>query len=237
MARTRVALATALFAVVSLLAVGAVVATTTTSNAKTRGVILFVGDSNIYLNAFGIVSELSGPGPHGDNGYVPVLASRPGAAIRSPDCLVSAGCTTGDYWKVKFAGLLPKVQADAFVTNLGINDTAQAGTATGVGYFSYPKKIDWYMQLIPAGKLVIWTNLPCGIEPVSRLTGCRTVNYALSLAKVRWPNLVVADWAAVANSHPEYLVGDGTGVHLSTAGNSAWIALVTRELDSRLPQA
>lgn len=230
----KVRVGVAVFGVVGLLAVGAVMAATTTSNAKTRGVIMFAGDSNIYLNSFGIAAVLSGPGAHGDNGYVPVLASRPGVALRSPDCLVTAGCTTGDYWKVKLAGILPKIQADAYVTNLGINDTGSAGTATGVGYYSYSKKIDWFMQLIPAGKLVIWTNLPCSIEPPSRLTGCRTVNYALALAKARWSNLVIADWAAVANSHPEYIAQPGSDVHLSPAGHSAWIALVARELDSRL---
>ena len=231
MRKARVA---AIVVIFLLAAVGPVVATAPGSNAHTRGVVVFAGDSNIYLNAYGITSALTG-GDHLDNGYVPVMASRPGVGVRSPDCAVAVGCTTFDYWKVKLSGLLPNVNASVFVTNLGINDTTKSGTDGGPGYLSYNNKIDWFMRLIPAGRLVIWSNLPCAIEPSARLTGCRTINYALARAKSRWPNLVVADWATTANSHPEYMASPGTDVHLSPAGHAAWIRLVVKELDARSP--
>jgi lysophospholipase L1-like esterase len=206
----------------------------TSSNAGTRGVVLTVGDSNVTLAAFSIVWSLS-EGPHHDNGYVPVMAARVGSGIRTPDCLASTGCTSSGYWKTKLATLLTKIDPDVVVTDLGINDTASAGTATTLGYASYGRKIDWFMRLIPGGRRVLWTNLPCSIEPPARLTGCRTVNIELARAASRWSNLVVLDWASKASGHPEYMSSPGKDVHLSPAGQSAWARLVTAALDARLP--
>jgi hypothetical protein len=90
------------------------------------------------------------------------------------------------------------------------------------------------MSSIPQGTPVLWTNLPCEIEPPARYEGCTIVNNALDAARGRWPNLVLVNWAARANSHPEYLMGGGN-VHLTPEGASAWTALVTAVLDLRLP--
>lgn len=217
-----------------LLTAGAVGAgALTTSNAKTRGVVLFVGDSNITLGAAAINWMLTWQ-EHPNNGYVPVLAPRVGSAIRTPDCLDPNDCTTFDYWRLKLATILSKVDADAIVNNLGINDTARPGTNTTPGYDNYGLKIDWFMNLV-GGKRVLWTTLPCVIEPESRLTGCRMVNHALVRARDRWPNLTVVLWNEVANSHPEYMASPGKDVHYSAAGAAAWSRLVVAALDARFP--
>jgi hypothetical protein len=201
-------------------------------NDHVRGVVLFVGDSNITLGAATIDWDLTWKS-HNDNGYVPVLAARVGAGIRTLDCIDPTGCTTYDYWQVKLAELSSKVQPDAIVNNLGINDAISPGTLATTGYASYGKKIDWFMSLVPPTIPVLWTNLPCMIEPPGR-PGCPQINYQLSLATTRWPNLVVVDWASVARSHLEYML-DPTSVHLSDAGQQAWADTVTAALDARFP--
>jgi hypothetical protein len=204
-----------------------------TSNANTRGVVLFVGDSNITLGAAAIDWTLTWM-QHNDNGYVPVLASRVGAAIRTPDCLDPTSCTHFNYWKLKLATILPKVDSDMIVNDLGINDTKEQGSATTPGYSHYDQKIDWFMSLVN-GKRVLWTNLPCAIEPAARATGCRAVNDALSQAPARWPNLTVLAWDAVANSHPDYMASPGSDVHYSATGEAAWSDFVVSALDDRTP--
>lgn len=216
------------------LSVGAVTAGalgTSALNSGTRGVVLFVGDSNITMGAQNIDWVLTW-NTHNDNGYVPVLASRVGAAIRTPDCLDPVGCTTTDYWAGKLGSLEGKVTPDAIVVNLGVNDTASEGTPTTAGYSSYSKKIDYVMALTH-GRPVMWTNLPCSLLPPARLTGCQTVNNALSLATKRWPNLKVLNWNLRAYGHPEYIVaGD---IHLTSAGQAAWANFIVQKLDERFP--
>jgi hypothetical protein len=196
-------------------------------------VILFAGDSNITLSAEAIDLLLTTQ-THNDNGYVPVVASRVGSAIRTEDCLNPTNCTTFNYWQGKLATILPKVNADAIVNDLGINDTPALGAASTPGYADYGQKIDWFMRLV-SGKSVLWTNLPCAIEPANRRTGCRAVNTALSLATQRWPNLTVLAWDLVANLHPEYMASPGTDVHYGKLGQLAWAKFVVAALDKRFP--
>ncbi len=224
--------------IVTLTSIG-IVKAITTKNSHNRGVIIFAGDSNIsYASSF-INANLTNNSPHYNNSYAPVLLARVGSAIRTPDCLDPTGCTTYNYWQQKLGETLTKIQPDAVVSDLGINDTTQLGTASTQGYSYYGLKIDWFMKLMPAVKYVFWTNLPCNIEPPSRLTGCNTVNTALSNARNRWPNLIVLDWATAANSHPEYMsepVGANNGaVHYSAYGYAAWSGLVVNALDSKFP--
>jgi lysophospholipase L1-like esterase len=222
----------AVFAVVlSVCAVGQAF-TADGHNDHVRGVVLFVGDSNITLGAATIDWDLTW-NSHNDNGYVPVLASRVGAGIRTPDCLDPTGCSTDDYWQVRLGELFGKVQPDAIVNDLGINDAISPGTLTTPGYENYGQKIDWFMSLVPHTIPVLWTNLPCPIEPPDR-PGCADVNYFLSLATTRWSNLVLVDWASVARLHPDYML-DPTNVHLSDAGHKAWADTVTAALDARFP--
>ncbi|MCU1353248.1 MAG: hypothetical protein JWM05_2457 [Acidimicrobiales bacterium] len=204
------------------------------TNSQTRAVVAFAGDSNISLAAGSINLWLT-DGYHANNGYVPVFASRVGASIRTADCLSTSGCTTYDYWRLKLGTLSSKVQADGYVTDLGINDTVRPGQANTPGYASYGQKIDWLMKLLPAGKPVFWSNLPCSIEPPSRQTGCQAVNQALADARSRWAKLTVIDWASKANGHPEYMSSPGQDVHLSATGQVAWGAAVIRALDARFP--
>ncbi len=207
----------------------------TDSRANTRGVLLFVGDSNEVLSSMQIETQTT-LYDHIDNPYIPVLAARIGATIRTPDCRVVVGCKTNNYWQIKLQSTLSTIHPDAIVNNLGINDTVHVGTETTAGYSYYGRKIDWFMDLIPASMPVFWTNLPCLIEPSPLLTGCLAVNKALAAARDRWPNLILVNWAALANDHPEYLVHpDGKpNVHDDAQGSSYWAEQVTKAVDTRL---
>jgi hypothetical protein len=229
--RRAIALGAVALTIVGVVAVGVATATTT-GNSKTRGVVLFVGDSNITLSTQAVEWGLT-YGDHFDNGYVPVMASRVGASIRTPDCGATVDkCMTTDYWKLKLAGLLPKVTPDAIVNDLGVNDSWTAGTQNSTGYSFYNAKIDWFMALLPADTPVFWTNLACDILPKARETGCKMVNYALAAAPSRWPNLKVLDFASVARGHADWV---SDGIHLTLAGQIAWTALVVGALDTQLP--
>jgi hypothetical protein len=215
-------------------------AATTTSNAGVRGLVLFAGDSNETLAAAQINWALTGvpvlgDTPHKDNGYVVMMASRSGAAVRTPDCLPQvSSCPTNDYWKLRFQAIFAKAKPDAIVTDLGVNDTIEAGTQTTPGYAFFGRKIDWFMRLVPKTTTVFWSNLPCRIEPASRQTGCAQVNWTLALARATWPNLVLLDWNSIANLHPEW-IDPVSGVHLTDDGNAAWAAMVVAALDARFP--
>jgi len=207
----------------------------TGTNAHSRGVVLFVGDSNVTLSA-GQIMWRTTLGDHYNDAYIPVFTPRFGATIRTPDCARASGCTTYNYWQIRLRETLLKVQPDAIVNDLGVNDTDRIGTQTTPGYAFYAAKIDWFMNLIPRTTPVFWTNLACLIEPVDRWNGCKAVNKAIAVAQERWPNLVLVNWAVSARSHPEYLIGGNrSNIHLSTTGASVWIALVTAAMDARLP--
>jgi hypothetical protein len=207
---------------------------TSTTNGGTRGAILFVGDSNVTMSTQAIEWTLT-YGDHFNNGYVPIMASRVGASIRTEDCPDPQGCPTNDYWKIKLAGLLPKVTPDAIVSDLGINDTWGNGTMNSSGTSFYGSKIDWFMGLVPKDKPVIWTNLPCDLEPTARQPRCKLVNSYLGNAQSRWPNLHVLDFASVASGHSDYMFNND--IHLSTLGQLAWANLVVTALDNLLPPA
>ena len=214
-----------------LLSVGVVAAgAVATNNGQTRGVVLFVGDSNVTLGAGAVEWALT----RKDNQYVPVLASRMGGRIRTPDCPVVNGCKTFNYWRFKLDSFRSKVNADVIVSDLGINDTIEPGTATGPGYSFYGRKIDWFMGLV-RGKPVLWTTLPCSLEPPDRRTGCKTVNYELYRAHDRWPNLTILAWGNKAIGHQQYMAQPGRGVHYSDAGHTAWAEFVAAALDARFP--
>jgi hypothetical protein len=200
-------------------------------NAHVRGVVVFIGDSNGVRSAQAIIDELS----NRDNGYVPVMFVRAGAAIRSPDCRWNeVGCPENwDFWKIRLNEGLQKIQGDAFVVALGVNDTVDPGTPTTRGYSGYDGKIDYLMGLLPSDKMVLWTNLPCALEPVDNQTGCAVVDTALANAPLRWSNLTVLDWANAAAGHPEYMAPND--VHYSAAGQTAWSSMVAAALDARIP--
>ena len=216
-----------------LVGAAAVGAPLTSGNASTRAVVLFVGDSNVTLAAQNIDWVLTWD-THSDNGYVPVMASRVGATIRTYDCVDPTGCTTTDYWRTKLASLAGKVVPDVIVNNLGVNDARLAGGLETPGYSNYGKKLDWFMALTE-GRQVLWTNLPCTIEPPELLTACRLINYQLGLAVARWPNLTVLDWNFASSGHAEYMASPGINVHYSSIGAQAWANYVVGALDQRFP--
>jgi hypothetical protein len=234
----RIAVGVALVIALVVAATATGVVAGTESNADTRGVVLFVGDSNVTISAMEIVWSTTLLDNHYDDAYVPVLASRVGATIRTHDCVDAIGCASYNYWQIKLGNVLGKVKPDAIVNNLGINDTVYLGTQGSPGYAAYGKKIDWFMRLIPKSTPVFWTNLPCLVEPGIRGKGCKAVNAALADAHERWPNFVLVNWAKKANTHLEYMARTAAGkpdVHMSATGSAAWIALVTAAMDRRMP--
>jgi hypothetical protein len=228
--RAAVAVGIALLVTVSVVAADAA----TNKNAGTRGVVLFIGDSNVVAASSAITTALL-RFDREDNAYVPVLAARAGAGIRTHDCLVAKGCKTFDYWKLKLAGLLPKARADAIVTNFGVIDATWPGTATGPGYAYFGRKIDWFMNLVGT-RPVFWTTLPCRLEPSRWREGCIAVNFELNRARSRWPNLIVVDWASRAIKHGDYMASPGKDVHYSKKGYNAWAKVVVAALDQRFPK-
>ena len=132
--------------------------------------------------------------------------------------------------------LWPKLNVDAIVVNLGINDARLLGDSNGPGYAAYGPKIDWMMNQVPAPTFPSTGPIcACSLEPPTMLTGCQTVDIALSTAKSRWPNLSVLPWATTAKGHPEYMLFPGTNVHYSPPGDQAWADLVLAALDARFP--
>lgn len=233
--RSRTARRTAVVALAAVLVAAAGVQVARALGEDTshnRGVILFVGDSNTLFGAGATTYQMQWAGGHHYNGYAPVFLGHSGAGIRHGDCAPADSCPTTNHWKIKLGETFPKVAPDFVVVSLGTNDARQIGTPTSRGYSAYGDKIDWFMRILPAGQKVMWTNLPCAIEPADRRTGCLAVNAALAKARERWPRLVVLDWASRANPHPEYMKPGEA--HYTATGYTAWAQYVVAALDARL---
>ena len=181
--------------------------------ATTRGIVAFVGDSNLLYGGTALDLILADRG----ESYIVVNSSRSGATIRSHG---------GAYWRSRLTALNDSVDADYYVVNLGINDTVAPGGETTNGYAYYGKKIDWLLGQLQPSVPVIWSNLPCEVEPVERAKGCAAVNKALTTAITRHKNLLVADWATAANSHPEWL----TSIHYTSQGAGEYAKLIWRTI-------
>ena len=194
-----------------------------------RGVILMIGDSNLVQAATATTNTIETL----DNGYVPVFAATAAATIRYSDCTKSVHCTTFDFWKIRLGQLLKKVQPDGVVIELGLRDSGAPGTDGGPGYTGYDAKLDYMMQLLPAGVPVWWTTLPCDIEPTIEQEGCRAIDRALQAAPARWPNLTIIAWAGTANAHPEYM--NPADDHLSPVGLERWADAVLNALSHHFP--
>jgi hypothetical protein len=211
-----------------------------------RAFVAVVGDSNIALGGQALVRDLTrGTGgvlnaDHLEGSYVPLFVGVPGAGIRPPTCPApTTACRGSDFWGEKLRATFARARVDAVVSNLGINDAFQAGTPTTTGYAEYDGKIDYFMELVPGSVVVLWTNLPCAIEPAALRTGCDTINRALADAPARWPNLKIVDWAATAGERASYIDHDPPPryrVHYTDAGYAAWSALVKQALDAEFPQ-
>ena len=148
----------AVTAVTAVCGVAAVRAVTAPKYGSVRGVVALVGDSNIVLGA----TSISGKMTASEIGYVPVILSAGGASIRWNGCLFGP-CpdpTATDYWATRISQTRERMNPDAYVLELGINDTGEPGTATTRGYAFYGQKIDYIMRLLPNNRPVIWTTLP-----------------------------------------------------------------------------
>jgi hypothetical protein len=196
-----------------------------------RGVVASVGDSNIVHTATPIAREMTPLAV----GYVPVIAAASGASIRWNGCTPNAEFCPDpeftDYWAARIGALRAQVQPDVWVVELGINDARYLGTPSTAGYDAYADKIDYVMALLDGP--VVWTNLPCSLEPPEWKEGCRAVNAALSEAPARHPNLTVVLWGHAAYLHPEYMLPDD--VHLTMAGKTRYAEVVAGALETLLP--
>jgi hypothetical protein len=176
---------------------------------------------------------------HLEGSFVPLVVAVPGAGIRTPTCPApTKECSTDDFWRKKPGAVFARAPVDAVVSNLGINDAFLPGTPTTTGYAGYDGKIDYFMGLVPSSTVVLWTNLPCTIEPPRLRVGCRAVNRALASAPARWRNLRIVDWASVAGSRTAYIDQSeppGYRVHYTDAGHAAWSALVATALAAEFP--
>jgi hypothetical protein len=192
--------------------------------------VTLVGDSNITFGSTQIAIALT----QRDAPYAVVDLARGSTTIRSSDCPIAlVNCSTFNFWRTRIAQANARIATDAYVVDLGINDTLVRGSPTGRGYIKYSAKIGWLMHLF-GGKPVFWTNLPCAIEPRARAVGCAVVNASLAGATRRWPNLRLINWAAVANSHRGYMTpGD---IHYRTAGDLAWATAVAHAIDKSFGQ-
>jgi len=222
--------------VLSLCGTIAAVQAVTKSGSGTRAEIAFVGDSNFVRGSGAFVQGLDvgqpGKSDHVDNNSLLLFAVRPGAGIRTIDCPYRSNCATHDYWKAKLSTLFAKATPDAIVTDLGINDGLWPGSPDSLGYMDYAQKIDWFMGLLPSDRPVLWTNLPCAVEPTNYRDGCRIINQSLVAARSRWPQLTIIDWGRLANAHPAYMADD---VHYSAAGYQAFAKLIAHTLDPHFP--
>ena len=217
----------AVFAVVLL--VLSVYAGVSAATSTTTTIPAFVGDSNVLLATGPLAEQFV----LREDSYPFVIVARSGAGLRFSSCPGGAEpCATNQYWRSRLAAVRAKVQPDVYVVNLGVNDTAAPGTATTPGFVGYPKKIDDFLALL-GNRPVLWTNLPCVIEPAARRLGCSVVNAALRAAPARHPNLTVLDWAAFADPHPGYMAAFLGGVHYTPVGYAAWTKLVATALESR----
>ena len=202
------------------------------ASAKRTTVVAFVGDSNLLLGTRALALTFFDR----KDSYPFVVISRVGSGIRYSSCAgESEPCATHDYWRARLDDVHRKVRPDAYVVNLGVNDTNELGTATTPGYADYGEKVDYLMARF-GDRPVFWTNLPCKIEPKSRLVGCNAVNDALAAASSRHRNLIVIDWATVANPHPTWMSSSNGGIHYAPVGYGAWSDLVAKSIEARLGQ-
>lgn len=169
--------------------------------------MVVVGDSNITIRE-PIIRKVLNPAE---------IHAQPGAAILP-------GLSSTVDWATELEGL----KADVVIINLGINDAALAGEPDTQGFTSYDAKVDDLLALFPEGAEILWSNLPCDLEPPDWRRGCAAVNAALAAAADRWPSLTVVDWAAAAR--PGHFTDLGSNVHLSPEGGRAWAETIATAL-------
>ena len=120
-------------------------------------------------------------------------------------------------WHQRLEELVPQVDPDVAVVELGTNDAHTSASEIARG-------IDEVMAPLATVPRVVWANVKTGFltEEVARV-----VNEELRQATVRWPNLEVLDMAAHFHDHPEWI---SDGVHLNDPGKAELGRLVIRAL-------
>jgi hypothetical protein len=113
-----------------------------------------------------------------------------------------------------FSQVRPQM-GSAAVIELGDNDCCDGA--------SFGRTIDQAMATL-AGMHVIWLTGTVG-RP-----GQDATYAAIRAAALRWPNLEVADWAAVVARHPDAVFSDG--VHLTPTGQTLIASFVRDRLDA-----
>jgi lysophospholipase L1-like esterase len=107
-----------------------------------------------------------------------------------------------------------------WVVELGTNDVAAVGNnATAIRM-----QIEAMLGAIGPGHRIVWVNIHRG----DQLAASATFNRVLAEIASERTDLVVANWAAIATT-PGYLLSDG--IHLTTAGQTAFASLITRTAD------
>jgi lysophospholipase L1-like esterase len=142
-------------------------------------------------------------------GWEPTVEGHSGSAI--------FGARWGVDWKARLGELVPTVDPDVAVVELGTNDK-------DIGASDIAHGIDAAMEPLRHVPRVIWANVKTGFltAPVAEV-----VNEELRKATVRWPNLEVLDMGAHFAPHPEWL---SDGIHLNDAGKVEFGRLVIRAL-------
>lgn len=168
--------------------------------------VLCIGDSITYQSQDQVRFAL------GAAGWDPTIDGRSGAAIVQNRFIVD--------WHQDLERLVPEIDPDIVVVELGTNDDHSGGAEVARG-------IDAVMEPLRKVPRVVWANVKTGFRTEA---AALDVNEQLLRASVRWPNLEVLDMAAHFADHPEWVSDDG--VHLSDAGKVEFARLVVRALAS-----
>jgi lysophospholipase L1-like esterase len=190
--------------VASFIAVGLVVfATACTEPSPASGNrVLIVGDSLTDQSHAPIAAAL------GDAGWDPIFQTY--------------GGTTIEDWAGKLSKRVAFIRPDVVVMELGTNDCGSEGCP------DLSPAIDRAMRAI--GDIpVLWLNIQDdAIEPEHP----DYVNYAISQADARWPNLFPVDLAGRMRGHPEWRTD---GLHFNDAGKQQLAALIVEALKPFTP--
>jgi len=192
-----------------LLVTGVAVATPTGTSAAAPGPgVFFLGDS-----------VMEGARDTLDTTVVP---SYPGAVVDAAVCRgLASSCpyngstpTTGLQEIAANAGRI----GDVIVVELGYNDAPSAASIdAALGALT--------AQDVP---LVLWVGLSTLNRPEFA-----TENDRLKAATARWPTMRFLDWDGTSHAHPEWFIAnDGVGVHLTAAGEAAFVGWLKTQLDA-----
>jgi lysophospholipase L1-like esterase len=97
------------------------------------------------------------------------------------------------------------------------------GTNDRVDPWAFGPKVERVMKVV-GDRPVVWVNID---KPIVE----STLNLALALANMRYPNLVVQDWNAFADDHPQIRQADR--IHLVDGGYALRAGMIARFITNR----